>query len=66
MTDGTVQSPTFGVECPACHVNIDIPVTARIEDNEFTHLGMANLVLEPDTTDLWAHMWTHENHDDDV
>jgi hypothetical protein len=49
----------LGIQCPACREVILIRISARIVDSEFAHLGMAELVLEPDTADLWGHMWTH-------
>lgn len=49
----------LGIRCPACPEVILVPITASIVDDEFAHLGMATLDIEPDTTDLWAHMWTH-------
>jgi hypothetical protein len=53
------QLEALGIQCPACPEIIPVPVTARIVDGEFAHLGMAQLEVEPDTADLWAHMWTH-------
>lgn len=50
---------TVTIQCPACPTQVDVVVTARIDDGD-AHAGQANLICEPDMTDLWAHMWTHE------
>lgn len=51
---------TFPIQCPACSFVVDIPVNCEVVNNEAAHQGEARLVCEPDMSDIWAHMWTHE------
>lgn len=49
-----------GILCPECGETVTIQIDVRIENNDYAHLGEARIVAEPELSDLWAHMWTHE------
>lgn len=56
-----VMIGTAQIACPACDTIVPVPVEGHLDNEEHSHLGEARLVCEPDMTDLWAHMWTHDN-----
>ena len=60
MISGTVNVGTVGVVCPVCDAEIPVTVTATLGRPEEAHAGTATLICEPDMTDLWAHMWSHD------
>lgn len=43
------------VGCPVCAEQLPVPVLARIEGEAQPHLD-----LKPDMTELWSHIWAHE------
>ena len=51
------------IQCPACPTAVSVPVNCYTVNMGRAHEGEARLVCEPDTADLWAHMWTHEDDD---
>lgn len=51
----------YPIVCPVCTVLIEIPVACKILNRTSAHRGEARLYCEPDMTDMWAHMWTHDN-----
>jgi hypothetical protein len=55
-----VNVGTVGIICPVCGEEIPVTVTATMLNPEKASDGSASLVCEPDTTDMWAHMWSHE------
>lgn len=54
------QIGTAQITCPVCETNMPVPVSGHIDNNDYAHLGEARLVCEPDMTDMWAHMWSHD------
>ena len=46
-----------GVLCPDCPTVVRVPIRVKIVPSRN---GGWELELEPDTSDLWAHSWTHE------
>jgi len=51
------------VICPVCEQVVKIPVRVEIRDAEFAYLGMAELLLDPDMSELQAHMFKHQLDD---
>jgi len=58
-----VNAGSVSIVCPECDAIVVVPVNCEIENPEGAWLGAAALNCTPDMTDLWAHMWTHEEAD---
>lgn len=56
----TVMVDGPGVKCPECGETVAIQIDVQIENNDYAHLGEARITAEPELSDLWAHMWGHE------
>lgn len=51
-----------GIVCPECSAEIPVSVSAELTaDDE----GRQYLACDPDMSDLWAHMWTHDGGSND-
>lgn len=57
----TVHVGTAQIICPVCDEQIPVPVSARVDDTNED--GATTLVCQPDMTDLWAHMWVHDQEE---
>lgn len=57
---GEATVGSYDVACPVCDDTIPIPVKCVMLDADKAFTGEARLSCEPDMTDLWAHMWTHD------
>lgn len=51
---------TAYVGCPVCNAALPATVTAEILNPDDAFTGEARLACEPDMSDIWAHMWAHE------
>lgn len=56
----TMKAGSVLIQCPACDIAVNIPVTCEVLNDELAHQGKASLVCTPDMADLWAHMWSHD------
>jgi len=56
--DDWQQVTAFPTECPTCQTPVLIGVLARWAWDAVA--GHAHLELRPDSTDMWAHHWVHE------
>ncbi len=69
MTDTTadweIEVGSFDIACPVCQTPVPVVVSCRTENNENAWLGQATMECTPDMTELWAHLWTHNEDDDD-
>lgn len=52
--DGPVNVASFQILCPDCGVAVTIGVLAQLNESD-----LRELVLTPDVSDIWAHVWTH-------
>lgn len=57
--DDNVLVGTVTVQCPACDVQLPIPVTAHLSQ---VNRQQQELVCNPDMSDVWAHAFTHMEH----
>ncbi|ALJ22061.1 hypothetical protein [Microbacterium sp. No. 7] len=61
MTTEIVQIGTVHVQCPACDTVVPVNVTGRLLPESHTKSGRCELACDPDMTDLYAHVWTHQD-----
>lgn len=56
-----VEVGTAHVVCPVCEAVMPAVVTAQIVSGDAA--GRVMLECTPDMSDVWAHMWTHDEGD---
>lgn len=58
--DGLVLAVVGAVRCP-CGVEAPLPIYAGLSDPDDD--GVVHVLLDSDTTELWAHRFTHDNEE---
>lgn len=53
-----VEVGTAHIECPECGEVMPAAVTCQIIESDE---GGQTLACTPDMTDIWAHVWSHDN-----